>query len=117
VTFYQAAFGVLPWQSTSAEGMSDEIVAAAIPLGNDVPPAFAVILKRMLSLQPSYRHSMQELSELPFFASSRVGSQASLSGLPAFDMGRRLGKGSFRLPRKSSVGYGLSLTMDTLIAD
>jgi serine/threonine protein kinase len=82
VTFYEVAFGYLPWTSKRANGMSAEIAAGAVQIPVDASPNFSVLLRKMLALDPVKRGTMQELLQMPFLAGRVVHAQQNAGGVP-----------------------------------
>jgi serine/threonine protein kinase len=82
VTFYEMAFGNLPWTSTRAAGMTSEIAAGAIPIPVDAAPNFTVLLRKMLNMDAPKRGTMQELLQMPFLTIGKIHSGQSSGALP-----------------------------------
>jgi serine/threonine protein kinase len=68
VTFYQMAFGRLPWGSRSASGMTADICAAAYSFPPEASRAFTVVIKSMVTQDPNQRRLVNDVLGMPFFA-------------------------------------------------
>jgi serine/threonine protein kinase len=77
ITFYEMAFGSLPWTSTRGEGISAEICAAAIPIPTDCPPNLMLVLRKMLQVEPARRGTMQDIMKMPLFEGPRLAPSSS----------------------------------------
>jgi serine/threonine protein kinase len=81
VTYYEMAFGSLPWTSTRASGMSAEISSGAVQMPVSAPANLTVLLRKMLNIDPVKRGTMQELLQMPFLSAAKIHSQPS-QGVP-----------------------------------
>jgi serine/threonine protein kinase len=81
VTFYEMAFGALPWTSRRAQGMSAEIIAGAVQIPVQTAPNFMVLLKKMMNMDPAKRGTMQEILRMPFFSGARMHTERSNGSL------------------------------------
>jgi serine/threonine protein kinase len=68
VTFYEMAFGQLPWFSKRSAGISSEICSGAISYPPGTPAALTGMLSAMIAMEPCHRKSADDILKMAFFA-------------------------------------------------
>jgi serine/threonine protein kinase len=109
ITFYQLAFGRLPYASKSGPELAREISAAVFEVPRDAGEPFAKVLERMLDREPGRRPTMAQVVEMPYFTAghisvasvSRRASSGALTG-PSAQALRLFSKSSGRIPAMDS---------------
>jgi serine/threonine protein kinase len=81
VTFYQLAFGQLPWAARTYAGMSSEICAGAFGFPMKTNLMLSAVIKAMMALDPGQRKGVDEILKMPYFA-----GQVKIRAVPSGDI-------------------------------
>jgi BR serine/threonine kinase len=100
VTFYEMIFGQRPWQSSRINDLKMQITSGLIGIPADIPAPVGAAIRKMLSLDPTRRPTMNWIVDQPFFAGVRGKVGQSTSSLPAMI---RPGAGKGRMQKPISL--------------
>jgi serine/threonine protein kinase len=77
ITFYEIAFGKLPWTANCRSGIQTQITDVDYSLPSSVDPGFAALVRTMVTFAPKNRRRVTDLLAMPYFGGSSLPTATS----------------------------------------